>query len=222
MFHIKICGVTSLADAQAAVAAGADALGLNFYEGSRRYISPEAAEEIVQAVPGAVTVVGVFVNATPLRINSVAKSVGLEAVQLHGDEPPEFLREIDPSRAIIRARRYGAGGLAAIADDLGACEARSGRLPDAVLLDAARDGHYGGSGLTLPWAQLAGHELLLEDVPLVLAGGLNADNVAAAIAVVRPVAVDTASGVERSPGVKDHEKMLSFIAAAQAAFSEAR
>jgi phosphoribosylanthranilate isomerase len=222
VFRIKICGITTLADAQAAVAAGADALGLNFYEPSPRYVAPTLAAEIAQALPGQVTVVGVFVNASADQINSLCDSVGLDAIQLHGDEPPELLREINRNCALIRVRRYGAGGLAKVADDLEACVQRGGRRPDAMLLDADRAGQYGGTGHALPWAELRGHELSLSDTPFVLAGGLTPENVAEAIRTVQPTAVDTASGVEISPGVKDPAKMLSFIAAAQAAFAEAR
>lgn len=216
-FRIKICGVTNIEDAQAAVDAGADAIGLNFYVRSPRHISAQAAQYIAEELKGDVQRVGVFVNAPADDIREICKVARIDAVQLHGDEPPEFLSSLKHDLKIIRARRLDARGIAAVEDDLQACANASGSPPSAVLIDAAAAGQYGGTGTTVDWRQLAGHESMLS-VPLILAGGLTPDNVADAIRIVRPQAVDVASGVEASPGKKDRAKVRDFIAAAREAF----
>jgi phosphoribosylanthranilate isomerase len=220
VFRIKICGIKTIADAQAAVDAGADAIGLNFYEKSKRYVSAEAAADIAEAMPSGVALIGVFVNSPAEQMNHIASNVGLHAIQLHGDEPPALLGELDSSRRIVRARRWSELGLQDIADDLQACLKHGGRRADAVLLDAAVAGQFGGTGSRLPWAELNNYAQRLGETPLILAGGLNPENVAEAIRTVRPYGVDVASGVESSPGVKDHDKIRAFVEAAQAAFSE--
>lgn len=229
MFRIKICGIKTLADARAAVDAGADAIGLNFYEKSPRYVSTEIAAGIAagitEAMLGEVTVVGVFVNSTAERMNEIASSVGLHAFQLHGDEPPALLGELNRDCRIVRARRWNESrwseqGPQDVADDLQACFEQGGRRVDAVLLDAAVTGQFGGTGNTLPWAALKDYQKWLGETPLILAGGLNPENVAEAIHTVRPGGVDVASGVESSPGIKDHRKMRAFIQAAGAAFTK--
>lgn len=217
MFRIKICGITSAEDARVAVEAGADAIGLNFYSKSPRFVEATAAMECMAAA-AAVQRVGVFVNAHADEIFQVCSHLDLTANQLHGDEPADFLAA-SGARPVIRARRMDDRGVAAIAEDLAACKA-AGRLPDAVLVDAYTPGRYGGTGETVSWAGLADYRKWLGDVPLILAGGLTPENVAEAIRMVRPYGVDTASGVESSPGVKDHQKMQSFIRAAKAAFDE--
>ena len=216
MFRIKICGVTSGNDARAAKEFGADALGLNFYEPSPRSILPDKTD--LRPFQVGVVRVGVFVNADAQVIEDFVRTHELMAVQLHGDEPPTFLREISDC-FVIQARRLDDRGVAAIAEDLEACDT-AGRLPDAVLVDALTPGRYGGTGETVSWAGLADHQRWLGDIPLILAGGLTPENVAEAIRIVRPYGVDVASGVESSPGVKDHEKMRSFIQAARSAFNE--
>jgi len=218
MFRIKICGITSVEDALAAVDAGADAIGLNFYQKSPRYIDSHYARPIADNVGNSVKRIGVFVNESILTIPQTAHNVGLDAIQLHGDESPELVTALHPL-AVIRARRMDDRGVSAIAEDLAACKA-AGRLPDAVLVDAMTPGRYGGTGETVSWAGLADYRKWVGDVPLILAGGLTPENVAEAIRIVHPDGVDTASGVESSPGVKDVEKMRSFVAAAKAAFEE--
>jgi len=205
----------------AAVDAGADAIGLNFYEKSPRFVKPEMARKIAAEISSVATPVGLFVNHSAETIQSVCGEVGLHVVQLHGDEPPEFLGQLDHDRDydIVRARRVSEKGLKEISEDLQACSDLSGFFPDAVLLDAESGGHYGGTGKTISWAGLADHHDQL-GVPLILAGGLTPENVAEAIRIVRPHGVDVASGVESSPGVKDKEKMQAFVAAAKAAFAE--
>jgi phosphoribosylanthranilate isomerase len=226
MFQIKICGITNVADAIAAVDAGADAIGLNFYEKSPRSTSVERASQIALALSGQpINRVGVFVNKSPTEIEATVKEGGLSSIQLHGDEPPEvvahFAQPKRPGRfpfriQVIRARRMDDRGVAAIASDLEECRA-AGWGPAAVLVDAATPGRYGGTGETVSWVGLADHPRWLGDTPLILAGGLTPDNVAEAIRIVRPHGVDVASGVESAPGKKDLHKVKDFIAAARAA-----
>ena len=218
MFRIKICGITSPEDAVQAVSYGADAIGLNFYEKSPRFLREEKAKQITDEVGESALQVGVFVNATSQGIQRVAREVGLNAIQLHGDEPPEFLAELT-TRVVIRAHRMDHRGIAAIVDDLTACQA-TGRKPEAILVDAMTPGHFGGTGKTVDWDGLADYRERLGEVPLILAGGLTPENVGIAILAVRPSGVDVASGVECSAGVKDPVKMRSFIEKAKEAFDQ--
>ncbi|MCO6042510.1 phosphoribosylanthranilate isomerase [Aeoliella sp. ICT_H6.2] len=220
-FRIKVCGITRKADAQAVFAAGADAIGLNFYTKSPRYLKGSVVDllelgGIHRSLYRPFGAVGLFVNASVNEILSHIELAKIDMIQLHGDEPPEFLAEL-PDLPIIRARRMDDRGVAAIAEDLEACRA-AGRVPDAVLVDAFTPGRYGGTGETVSWAGLADHPRWLGEVPLILAGGLTPDNVAEAIRMVRPSGVDVASGVESAPGVKDIVKVRDFVAAATAAF----
>ena len=144
MFKIKICGVTSPEDACSAVRLGAEMIGLNFYANSPRYVSPEQALAIAAEVPKAT---GVFVNASAALINRLAESVGLQWVQLHGDEPPELLADIRTDLSIIRVRCLDERGVGAIVDDLESCRTK-GRTPEALLVDASVPGQYGGTGKT--------------------------------------------------------------------------
>jgi phosphoribosylanthranilate isomerase len=215
MFQIKVCGVTSPADALAAVEAGADALGLNFYAPSPRFLAPQAAQAVAIAMESAIKV-GVFVNAAPEEVRATFDQLRLDFVQLHGDEPPEYLAALE-GRPVIKAFRLGPNlDLRGIADYLEQC-ARLGVLPRAILIDAHQPGQFGGTGQTCDWQQLAGWQEALGETPLVLAGGLRPDNVASAIAAVGPSAVDTASGVEQSPGRKDPRLLRAFVSAARAA-----
>jgi phosphoribosylanthranilate isomerase len=223
MFRIKICGVTNVADALAAADAGADTIGLNFYPKSSRFIDASTATTILTLVPPDIGRVGVVVNEqteslhrlmAELRQNT---SPGLHALQLHGDEPPGLLPTLR-AKYLIRARRFTDEGIGAIAADLEACD-KCGRLPDAVLIDAATPGRYGGTGTTISWSGLADYVRWLHNVPLILAGGLTPDNVADAIRIVRPHGVDVASGVEASAGKKDHAKVRDFVSAARDAFA---
>jgi len=219
LFRIKICGITSVEDALAAVDAGTDAIGLNFYEKSCRYVKPEMAKEIAAEIMSDAIPVGLFVNHSAEEVKSICKKVGLQLVQLHGDEPPEFLGQINGGYDIVRARRISEKGLEEISEDLQACAELSGSCPDALLLDAAAPGQYGGTGKTISWSRIANHHDQIR-IPLILAGGLTPENVAEAIRTVRPFGVDVASGVESSPGVKDHAKVQAFVAAAKSAFAE--
>lgn len=216
MFRIKICGVTRTEDAQAAIAAGADAIGLNFYPRSKRYVSARQARELAHAIEGRALVVGVFVNAAHEEIEQIAEQAPLDAVQLHGDESPEFAGDVRPALPIVRAYRCDAAGLEPLAEWLSACQ----RPLAGALVDApASAGVYGGTGHVADWQIVAREKSLIGQTPVFLAGGLTSENVAEAIRCVQPAGVDTASGVESAPGVKDAGKMKAFVEAATAAFS---
>ena len=194
---IKICGITNIEDALFAAEAGADALGFVFYEKSPRYVSSETVKKIVSMLPPFVTTVGLFVNAGGEVIETTVRLSGINVIQLHGDETPEEC-DFAPHPVIKAVRVKDAGSLAGVE-----------RYPvSALLLDAWNDQQYGGTGESFNW-QLARN--LTGKLPLIMAGGLNPDNVAEAIRVVAPYAVDVSSGVEISPGKKDHDKIRKFI-----------
>ncbi len=200
--RVKICGVCTVEDARAAAAAGADFLGLNFHPASPRYIDPERARELADAVPG-VALVGVFVDAPRERVEAIAARVGLAAVQFHGEEDVEYCRGW-PWRTIKALRaRPGADFV-----DL-AARYRT----DYLLLDSFAPGRAGGTGVALDPARAAG----LPAARLFVAGGLRPDTVAEVVRALRPYAVDVASGVEERPGRKDHGKIEEFIRRAKAA-----
>ena len=199
---VKICGVCTAEDARAAVTAGADFLGLNFHPGSPRYLDPERAREVAEAVPGAM-LVGVFVDAPRARVEEIAARVGLAAVQFHGEEDGDYCRDW-PWRT-IKALRARPG------DDLVDLAARY--ATDYLLLDSFVPGRPGGTGVTLDPARAAG----LPSDRLFVAGGLRPDTVADVVRALRPYAVDVASGVEERPGRKDHGKIEEFIRRAKAA-----
>lgn len=219
MFRIKICGVTCVEDAEAVAEAGADAIGLNFFPGSARWISRTTARDIAERLPSTVTKVGVFVNATVEEILETTEDAKLDLIQLHGDEPPEFLSRL-AGHPLCRAFRCGEDGLGPVLSYLSRCK-ELGCVPSMVLMDAFRPGHYGGTGETINWMTLIDHRAHPELPPIVLAGGLKPETVGHAIEVVRPQAVDTASGVERSPGHKDAAKIRAFVQAAREAFAQA-
>lgn len=194
--RVKICGVTRLDDALLAASLGADALGFNFWPGSKRFVDPDAARAIVDRLPPFVTAVGVFVNQPPTEVLATAARAGLSTVQLHGDEPWEDVNGY-PIPAIKALRLAGPESLA---------DAHRYRVR-ALLLDAPSAG-FGGSGATCDWA--LAREVAARST-VILAGGLGPDNVAAAVRAVRPWAVDVASGVESAPGVKDPDRLARFI-----------
>jgi phosphoribosylanthranilate isomerase len=201
---VKICGITNLADAQAAVEAGADALGFNFYEQSPRFITLKTAAEISQQLPPFVMRVGVFVNAPEDFILRAIREVGLTMLQFHGDETSEFCTQFGlMSMKAIRVRD---------AESLSQLE---NFQTAAFLLDAHSKNGLGGTGETFNW------DLAIEaqkfGKPIFLAGGLTPGNVADAIRKVQPFGVDVSSGVESAPGKKDHAKVKAFIAAAKTA-----
>jgi phosphoribosylanthranilate isomerase len=209
--HIKICGLTNLADALAAVEAGADYLGFNFYPRSPRYVTPEACARIVEALGerlAGVQTVGIFVNETPGRVRALLAACRLDLAQLHGEELPEAL-------AALNGRAYkafrGVGYLHA--DFASAGSGAPAFLVDAApaVAPAAAPQTYGGTGRLADWAAA---RALAAHYPVFLAGGLTPANVAEAVAQVRPWGVDVASGVEASPGKKDRAKLQAFVQAA--------
>ncbi len=196
---IKICGITNMEDAMLACELGADALGFIFYRKSKRYIDPEAARSIISNLPPFVTTVGVFVNHPLDEIITIRDKTGVDTVQLHGDETPKFCSLI-PLK-VIKAIR--------VEDDLD--EDRVAQYPvQAILFDTYSDVEYGGTGKSFNWN-------ILKDISytgnIILSGGLSAGNVAEALRVVTPYAVDVNSGVESSPGKKDYMKLRKFIEA---------
>jgi phosphoribosylanthranilate isomerase len=206
MTLVKICGITNLADAEAACAAGADALGFNFYRRSPRYIEPAAAREIIAHLPREVLTVGVFVNERePARVAQMAIEANVAALQLHGDESPEYCAAL-AEWPVIKALRVGPQY-----DPAQAARYRT----HAIMLDAYSPRAYGGTGLVFDWTQAQQTRALV--ARLFLAGGLTVENVAAAISAVAPFAVDVCSGVESTPGVKDLAKVRAFLAAAREA-----
>ncbi len=215
MFRIKICGITTVEDALLVARAGADAIGLNFYPQSPRYLPPDHVRPIVESLPPGVVKIGLFVNAGATEVCRTFDEFGLDLVQLHGDEPPEYLPHLG-SRPVMRAFRLAQAGLSPVFEYLQQC-CRLGCPPHCVLIDSFRRGQYGGTGKTADWEAVANYHLKPAHPPLVLAGGLAPENVANAIRAVRPAAVDTASGVERSPGRKDPDLVARFVAAARGA-----
>ena len=216
LFRIKICGITNIEDAIAVADAGADAIGLNFYSGSPRSVTPSQAQQIAAALPSKMTKVGVFVNSPADEVARLCEEVGLDVVQLHGDEPPEILGMLAP-RVIVRAFRCRESGFESLIDYVGQCR-DAGHAPAAVLVDAYQPGSYGGTGAVVDWHQVPNLAHELPDTPIVLAGGLRPENVAEAIRDARPAAVDTASGVESSPGRKDPKLVREFVRNALVAF----
>ena len=245
MFQVKICGITNVEDALLAADAGADAIGLNFFEGSPRFIPLEVADSIVRAVRSLdphhrPKVVGVFVNSDPAKIFQSLELLRLDAVQLHGDESPQAVAALSgmsnlfslggsaegrSALEVWRAFRCRDAGLASVSEYLCQCEAVRpevsvglSTLPHAVLLDAYAVEAYGGTGKVVDWNCVRRDRELLMGLPIILAGGLTAENVAEAIETARPDAVDTASGVEDSPGRKNEVKVRSFVTSAKSAF----
>ena len=218
MFRVKICGITNVDDALAVAAAGADAIGLNFFPGSVRCVDVQTARRIVATIGGRVTVVGVFVNATLEQMKGLADQLPLNFVQLHGDESPARLQELPP-RGVIRVFRLRPGEEQGVVEFLGEAQ-RLKAPPAAVLVDAYQKGVFGGTGESADWEQVARLRNSILDCPLILAGGLNPSNVRDAIRRTRCAGVDTASGVEAAPGKKDVAKIRQFVASARDAFDE--
>jgi phosphoribosylanthranilate isomerase len=219
MFQIKVCGITNVVDAKAAVAAGADAIGLNFYQPSKRYVTAARAQAILDSLAGQICAVALFVNEGATEINELTEQLEIQTVQLHGNESAAFLTQLRSDLTIIRARRLDQGGIDTLKDDLRACQ-EAGRAPDAILIDSLVPGEFGGTGHTTRWDVLAANRNWQGELPLILAGGLTPGNVATAISEVQPSAVDVASGVEKSPGVKDAAMMRTFAEQAATAFAD--
>jgi phosphoribosylanthranilate isomerase len=205
--RIKFCGITNLDDADAAIEAGAWALGMILWPRSERRCKLGDAAAIAAAYRRRAELVGVFVNPTLDHVVAAADEIGLTMIQLHGDEGPSFCAEVGRRTGcrVIKAARVRSGA-----------EIRALRpfATDFHLLDAYVEGVPGGTGETLNWELASEHR---GGVPVILSGGLTADNVGDAIAAVRPYAVDVAGGTEAAPGVKDHDKLRAFAAAVAAA-----
>lgn len=202
--RVKVCGITNLEDAQAAVQAGADALGFIFFEGSPRFVQPQTAADIVRELPPFIGTVGVFVDESPEQVQAVLDRTRIAVAQLHGAEPPDFCHRLrlPPIKAFrVRDER----SLDALPDFRGAAA--------AFLLDSYVPGQHGGTGARFNW------NLALQakafGAPIILAGGLTVRNIADAVASVAPYAVDVSSGVEVNPGRKDHLKLRDFVALAK-------
>ncbi|MFW3896073.1 phosphoribosylanthranilate isomerase [Pseudomonas bharatica] len=200
----KICGITRVEDALAAAQAGADAIGLVFYAKSPRAVSMQQAREIIAALPPFVTTVGLFVNASRCELNEILEAVPLDLLQFHGDETPEACDGYH--RPWIKALRVRAG------DDLEA-ECKRYARASGILLDTYVAGVPGGTGEAFDWTLVPGHL----SKPIILAGGLNPHNVGAAIAQVRPYAVDVSGGVEQAKGIKDAARIDAFLDAVRRA-----
>ena len=194
---VKICGITNLADARAAIDIGADILGFNFYPQSPRYITPEDAAKIIGALPAFVDVAGVFVNATVDEINKAIGVCHLDWIQLHGDETPEFCESfLTLNVKTMKALRVRDHSDIDKAEDY---------YTDAILLDAFDPARYGGTGITFDW-NIVGHM----GKRVFLAGGINPDNAAKAVEL-GVYGIDICSGIESEPGIKDHEKMKQLF-----------
>jgi phosphoribosylanthranilate isomerase len=196
--QIKICGITNVADALAAAECGADALGFIFYPASPRHVTPDIARTIIQVLPEGVVRVGVFVNQEKSDVIDITAYCGIDLIQLHGDESPDYCRGF-PAERLIKALSFQADS------DL---EALTDYPVNAVLLDRREQGKYGGTGKQANWALAARIKI---NYPLILAGGLHDGNIEAAIRIAAPDAVDLNSGVEKSPGKKDPEKIKKII-----------
>lgn len=203
MTRIKICGITNIKDALNAVELGADALGFMFYEGSKRYIKPEQARGIISELPPFISTVGVFVNQDGDEIKAAMELSGIEGIQLHGDETPEFCASVNDSisNKVIKALRV---------KDKIYTENIDLYPVQAILFDKFSKEAYGGTGTSFKWELLRGLNL---NNKIILSGGLTPENVGEAIEIVNPYAVDVSTGVEQSPGVKSQVKLRKFIEA---------
>ena len=193
MIPVKICGITTYEDAEIAVNYGASAIGMIFYEGSPRYIYPDKVEEWISAIPERVKKVGVFVNEKRKNIKTIVEKLNLDYIQLHGDESPEYCDKI--IIPIIKAFHVGTDFDPAV---LGKFQVH------AFLFDTYQEGKPGGTGRSFNWDLISD---LKTDIPIILSGGLNPDNINEGIETVQPSAVDISSGVESEPGIKDKVKV---------------
>ncbi len=200
MVQIKICGITNIDDALAAAEAGADALGFVFHPASPRCVTPAQAQAIIGSLPPVLCTTGVFVNLPAAEVLQITEMCGVDFIQLHGSESREYCRAL-PCERLIKALSFRSEEEFAAAADYPV---------RAFLVDAHDPVRFGGTGKTCDW-NLA--RKAADRYPLILAGGLRARNIAAALDTVRPLAVDVSSGVESSPGKKDHEELRSLIAA---------
>ena len=199
MTLVKICGITNLDDALAAVAAGADALGFNFYKPSPRYITPQHAREIIEQLPQSLLTVGVFVNEETATVTAIAGEAGLRALQLHGDESPEYCRELADYYVIKTF---------AVSDTFDVETAKAYEV-EAIMLDTKHNRLRGGTGRVFDWSVAQRLRPMIRK--LFLAGGLSPENIENAVQIVHPFAVDACSALEDTPGKKNHERMRVFV-----------
>ncbi len=197
MVRVKICGITNMDDALAAVDAGADALGFVFYDKSPRFIEVDNARDIIRALPPFVLTVGLFVNAELDFVNTTSSSCNLDRVQLHGEETPDFCAQV--ARPVVKVFRV---------KDAASIEPMKDYRVAGYLLDAWSPRTHGGTGLTFNW-DLA--RAAKQHGPIILAGGLTPENVRQAVVTVQPYGVDVSSGVEASPGIKNPAKVREFV-----------
>jgi phosphoribosylanthranilate isomerase len=200
MVRVKICGITKLEDAKLAIDLGAHALGLNFYSESPRSITPANAANLIDRLPPFVSIVGVFVNWEAEPVIALSRALHLSSAQLHGDESPAVVDAVAQQIQVIKALRVGQGTAQPVHTKY--------RSASALMIDAAQPGQFGGTGTTANW-HLA--RSIAQSHRVILAGGLSPENVGEAIRVVRPYAVDVASGVESRPGRKDPAKLRAFF-----------
>lgn len=212
----KICGFTDTETAVAAIQAGANAIGLNFYQQSVRYVEHAVAKDISRVVGGEAMRVGLFVNESLEFIRETIETVGLDAIQLHGSETAAdvacLINEL-PNHGVIKAFNVDDRGLGVVADFLRQC-VQHNAAPWAILLDARVPGQRGGTGHVAPWSTIQ-HEYHESWPELILAGGLTIDNVSEAVNTVQPWGIDVASGVESTRGVKDAQRIRDFLAVSQ-------
>ncbi|MCR4336564.1 MAG: phosphoribosylanthranilate isomerase [Candidatus Omnitrophica bacterium] len=200
MVRVKICGITNLKDALAAVSCGAWALGFIFYRGSRRFISPSEAKKIIEQIPPFVTPVGVFVNEREEEVKRVAEFCRIRTLQFHGDESSHYCQGFSTEYQVIKAVR--------VSKEISLKDLKNFAV-SAFLFDSHQEGSFGGSGKTFSWESLAGIERLKR--PWILSGGLNSKNVRQAILKTKPYAIDVASGVERAAGQKSPKLLQDFF-----------
>lgn len=198
--QVKICGITSLFDARLAIEAGAWGLGFNFYPKSKRYVAPIDAANIIANIPKEIVTFGVFVNETLENIARIQSLTGIKIIQLHGDETYEFCQKVQtPVVKVIRPRSE---------EDLKIVKSFSNLY--SILIDAYSPNEYGGTGEYADW-QLA--QKIARKFPVILAGGITADNIRAAVSIVKPLSIDVCSGVENHPGCKSRLKLRALFAA---------
>ncbi len=220
---IKFCGLTRTADVSAAIECGADAIGLNFYKPSPRYVSPEVASGLSLVADKLVMRVGVFVNASPLEVDAVLAICPLDCIQLHGDETPEWIDEALAIPSLNSVRFLKAVAWRDQAEDrksvLAWTSKKHSRLL-GLLVDAFDPVQRGGTGKTARWDLLFPRPIELRNTPILLAGGLTPENISKAITTAKPDGVDIASGIESAPGIKDHSKMRAIAEIARQSFRE--
>ncbi len=201
--RVKVCGITNLSDAKVAVAAGVDALGFIFYSKSKRYIAPQKAKEIIVQLPKSVKKVGVFVNSDKKRVRNIFRLCKLDVLQFHGDESTKYCKDFK-NYAVIKAIRI---------KNRRSLECIENYKVSSFILDTFDKSRFGGTGKIFKWDLVK--EIKCFNRPIILSGGLTANNIKAAIRQIKPYAVDASSGLEISPGRKDHKLIEKFVRAAK-------